>query len=49
VFKNDPELIAELFAHALRGRFANCFAKVVFAVLSSDGETIRPFEERFGK
>jgi uncharacterized protein (TIGR02452 family) len=49
VFKNDPELIAELFAHALRGRFAGCFAKVVFAVLSSDGETIRPFEERFGK
>jgi uncharacterized protein (TIGR02452 family) len=47
VFKNDPELIAELFATALRGRFAGCFAKVVFAVLSSDGETIRPFEERF--
>lgn len=48
VFKNDPELIAELFAKALRGRFAGAFAKVVFAVLSSDGETIRPFEERFG-
>lgn len=48
VFKNDPELIAELFAKALRGRFAGCFAKVVFAVLSSDGATIRPFEERFG-
>jgi uncharacterized protein (TIGR02452 family) len=49
VFKNDPEMIAELFAQALRGRFAGCFAKVVFAVLSSDGEAIRPFEERFGK
>jgi uncharacterized protein (TIGR02452 family) len=49
VFKNDPEMIAELFANALRSRFAGCFAKVVFAVLSSDGETIRPFEERFGK
>ena len=49
VFKNDPEVIAELFASALRGRFAGVFAKVVFAVLSSDGETIRPFEERFGK
>jgi uncharacterized protein (TIGR02452 family) len=47
-FKNDPELIADLFARALRGRFAGCFAKVVFAVLSADGETIRPFEERFG-
>jgi uncharacterized protein (TIGR02452 family) len=48
VFKNDPELIAELFAGTLRSRFAGAFAKVVFAVLSSDGETIRPFEERFG-
>ncbi len=48
VFKNDPEVIAELFANALRTRFAGVFAKVVFAVLSSDGETIRPFEERFG-
>lgn len=47
VFKNDPELIADLFAQALRGSFAGVFAKVVFAVLSSDGETIRPFEERF--
>jgi len=47
VFKNDPELIADLFAQALRGPFAGVFAKVVFAVLSSDGETIRPFEERF--
>ena len=47
VFKNDPEMIAELFANALRGPFAGVFAKVVFAVLSSDGETIRPFLERF--
>jgi uncharacterized protein (TIGR02452 family) len=47
VFKNDPEMIAELFASTLRGSFAGQFAKVVFAVLSSDGETIRPFEERF--
>lgn len=47
VFKNDPEMIADLFADALRGRFAGVFTKVVFAVLSSDGETIRPFEERF--
>jgi hypothetical protein len=40
-------MIAELFARALRGRFAGVFAKVVFAVLDSSGETIRPFEERF--
>jgi uncharacterized protein (TIGR02452 family) len=49
VFKNDPEVIADLFAGALRGPFAGVFAKVVFAVLSSDGEMIRPFEERFEK
>jgi uncharacterized protein (TIGR02452 family) len=49
VFRNDPEMIAELFAVALRGPFAGAFAKAVFAVLSPDGETIRPFEERFGK
>ena len=49
VFRNDPEVIAELFAHALRGRFAGAFAKVVFAVLSPDGATIRPFQERFGR
>lgn len=48
VFKNDPEMIADLFAEALFGRFAGVFARVVFAVLSSDGETIRPFHERFG-
>lgn len=49
VFKNDPEEVAELFAQALRGHFAGVFAKVVFAVLDSDGETIRPFEERFSQ
>jgi len=48
VFKNDPETIAELFAQSLRGRFANVFAKVVFAVLTPDDDAIRPFRERFG-
>ena len=49
VFGNDPEVIAGLFAGALRTRFAGVFAKVVFAVLdTTDGETVRPFAERFG-
>src|SRR5205085_9829654 len=50
VFKNDPELIAELFAKALRGKCAGAFAKVVFAVLDSSDEKhfIGPFAERFG-
>lgn len=49
VFKNDPEAVAELFAKALRGRFAGCFAKAVFAVLDSSDERrfIGPFEQRF--
>jgi uncharacterized protein (TIGR02452 family) len=48
VFKNDPVAIAELFAQALHGPFAGAFAKVIFAVLSKDGEAINPFAERFG-
>jgi len=49
VFKNEPELIAELFARALRGKFAGAFAKVVFAILDSSEERffLRPFAERF--
>ena len=39
VFKNDPEVIAELFAKALRGKFAGAFAKVVFAILDSSDES----------
>ena len=50
VFKNDPEVVADLFAKVLRGRFAGAFAKVVFAVLDSSGEQhfIGPFADRFG-
>jgi uncharacterized protein (TIGR02452 family) len=49
VFKNDPEMVADLFHEALVTRYMGVFARVSFAVLdSSDGGTIRPFEERFG-
>ncbi|MCE9560986.1 MAG: TIGR02452 family protein [Planctomycetes bacterium] len=50
VFKNDPEVVAQLFSKALRGRFSGAFAKVVFAVLDSseDRHFIGPFERRFG-
>ena len=50
VFKNDPEMIADLFADALRVRFAGVFDVVAFAVLDStaDGSTIGPFADRFG-
>jgi uncharacterized protein (TIGR02452 family) len=50
VFKNDPEVIAELFREALVTRYMGVFARVSFAVLdSSDRGTIRPFEQRFGE
>jgi uncharacterized protein (TIGR02452 family) len=50
VFKNDPEMIADLFREALFTRYMGVFARVNFAVLdSSDRGTIRPFEERFGE
>jgi uncharacterized protein (TIGR02452 family) len=48
VFKNDPDLIADLFREALVTRFAGVFEKVVFAVMTRDPDMIRPFEERFG-
>jgi uncharacterized protein (TIGR02452 family) len=49
VFKNDPEMIADLFGEALVTRYMGVFARVNFAVLdSSDRGTIQPFEERFG-
>ncbi|VTT99504.1 Uncharacterized protein OS=Syntrophobacter fumaroxidans (strain DSM 10017 / MPOB) GN=Sfum_2178 PE=4 SV=1: DUF2263 [Gemmataceae bacterium] len=50
VFKNDPEVVAQLFAKSLSGRFHGAFARVVFAVLdsSADRHFIGPFEKRFG-
>lgn len=50
VFRNEPEVVADLFAKALRGTFANAFKKVVFAVLDSSDEKhfIGSFVERFG-
>ena len=50
MFKNDPKMIADLFADALRVRFSGVFDVVAFAVLDSsrDGSTIGPFADRFG-
>lgn len=50
VFQNDPGMVADLFAKALRGRFAGAFAKVVFAVLDSSDDRyfIGPYAKRFG-
>ena len=51
--EKDPSasmLSAELFAKALRGKYAGAFAKVVFAILDSSEEKyfLGPFAERFG-
>lgn len=50
VFANDPNEVAELFAvHLLgTGRYAQAFARIVFAILDRQGHAIRPFVERFG-
>jgi uncharacterized protein (TIGR02452 family) len=49
VFKNDPEMIAELFRESLGGAFHGAFAVVTFAVLdwSDDRHFIGPFERWF--
>jgi hypothetical protein len=49
VFRNDPEVIAELFHAALATRFRGVFTRAVFAVLDStdDRHIIGPFERRF--
>jgi uncharacterized protein (TIGR02452 family) len=53
VFRNDPGVIAELFAEALlhNGLFRNRFRSVTFAVLDStpDETVIRPFCRHFGR
>jgi uncharacterized protein (TIGR02452 family) len=49
VFRNDPELIAQLFKEALQDDFAGAFQTVVFAVLDRSSKKINlgPFERRF--
>jgi len=46
VFRNDPDVIADVFREALNTRFAGVFDVVVFAV-PSDGDNHRAFAERF--
>ena len=49
-FGNDPGLIAKLFGDALRGPFAGCYRRVIFAVTdwSSEQRFIGPFTQEFG-
>jgi uncharacterized protein (TIGR02452 family) len=49
VFRNDPEVVAELFRESLGGEFHGAFVRVVFAVLdtSDDEHFIGPFRSRF--
>jgi uncharacterized protein (TIGR02452 family) len=49
VFQNDPEDISQLFLEALRGKFANQFQRVVFAVKTDKESIIEPFRKRFNK
>ena len=49
-FGNDPELIAKLFGDALRGPFAGCYRRMIFAVTdwSSEQRFIGLFTQEFG-
>jgi len=49
VFRNDPEMIAGLFHEALTGKFANCFDRIAFAVLTKNENMIEAFRKRFIK
>lgn len=53
VFRNDPQMVAEVFAELLKpeGRWVKRFARVVFSVLdrSKTQETIGAFQEHLGK
>jgi uncharacterized protein (TIGR02452 family) len=51
VFRNDPDMIAELFQVALAGPFRGAFTHVVFAVLDTSGkkQCLGRFEQVFGK
>lgn len=52
VFRNDPDMIADLFGGALlkSGKYENAFSQFVFAVLdsTSSGHVIQAFRNRFG-
>ncbi|HEY3805961.1 MAG TPA: RNA 2'-phosphotransferase [Kofleriaceae bacterium] len=48
VFKNDPVLVADVFAELLAGPFAGAFGEVVFAVLGEGTANHRAFAARFG-
>jgi len=47
VFRNDPEMIAGLFHEALTGKFANCFDRIIFAVLTKNESMIEAFRKKF--
>lgn len=47
VFRNDPEMIAEIFAELLNGKFKGCFREVIFAVKTNTERMIAPFHSQF--
>ncbi len=53
VFRNDPDMIARLFAAALSGKssWRSCFERIVFAVFDPmpDAPNRSAFEKHFGK
>lgn len=49
VFRNDPEVIAQMFHQHLHGKFKNQFKKVVFSIYAREERFIQPFQKYFGE
>ena len=47
VFRNDPEVIAEMFSELLNGKYKNQFKRVVFSIYSRNERFIKPFQAQF--
>ncbi len=47
VFRNDPEVVANIFKEKLTGKYKNQFKKVVFSIYSKEEKYITPFQQAF--
>jgi uncharacterized protein (TIGR02452 family) len=45
VFRNDPQMIADLFMKHLNGNYKNAFRKIYFALYTKNESMILPFEQ----
>ncbi len=48
VFRNDPEVVAQMFYDQLTGKYKGQFKRVIFAIYAKDQRFISPFQDKFG-